>query len=380
MTQTTDPTEDPARRDRSDTGPSGGAGGLLGRVPRLGVWAWSFVGVVLASIIVFTALATVSEIALPMTFAAVLAVIFKPLVDTLRRRGVKPSLAAGLVVLGLLALMAGVVVATVRGVVDQAQDHRCVDRRRAGRAGGSDRRARHRRGGPGRGSGGRRGRRPDDHHWGSRRVGLGHRRRGGDRRRRDPRRPDHVLPAQGRLPPAPIPRRPGRRLLPGRRRRLPRRCLSHPARLREGPHRHVRRRGRGRRARRAPARPAARVHHHGGELHRRLHPLHRGLPRWRAGRDRRPRRGRAPRGGSDARRGARRQPGARELRRTQGHGPHARRPPPRRARRHRARRPPRRHRRPHPGRARLRDRRAMPLPACAPEASSSWSPNEPSPR
>jgi predicted PurR-regulated permease PerM len=49
-------------------------------------------------------------------------VIFKPLVDTLRRRGVKPSLAAGLVVLGLLALMAGVVVATVRGVVDQAQD------------------------------------------------------------------------------------------------------------------------------------------------------------------------------------------------------------------------------------------------------------------
>jgi predicted PurR-regulated permease PerM len=122
MSQTTDRTEDPARHNRSDPGPSGGAPGLLGRIPRVGVWAWSFVGVVLASIIVFIALSTVSEIALPMTFAAVLAVIFKPLVDTLRRRGVKPSLAAGLVVLGLLALMAGVVVATVRGVVDQAQD------------------------------------------------------------------------------------------------------------------------------------------------------------------------------------------------------------------------------------------------------------------
>jgi putative heme transporter len=122
MSQTTDRTEDPARHDRSDTGPSRGAPGLLGRIPRVGVWAWSFVGVVLASIVVFIALSTVSEIALPMTFAAVLAVIFKPLVDTLRRRGVKPSLAAGLVVLGLLALMAGVVVATVRGVVDQAQD------------------------------------------------------------------------------------------------------------------------------------------------------------------------------------------------------------------------------------------------------------------
>ena len=62
----------------------------------------------------------VSEIVLPMTFAAVLAIIFKPLVGTLQRHRLKPSLAAGLIVLGLLALMAGVVVATVRGVTDQA--------------------------------------------------------------------------------------------------------------------------------------------------------------------------------------------------------------------------------------------------------------------
>jgi predicted PurR-regulated permease PerM len=55
-----------------------------------------------------------------MTFAAVLAVVFKPLVGTLQRHNLKPSLAAGLVVLGLLALVVAVVVATVRGVVDQA--------------------------------------------------------------------------------------------------------------------------------------------------------------------------------------------------------------------------------------------------------------------
>ncbi len=97
-----------------------GVPGLLGRIPRLGVWAWSFVGAVIASIIVFVGLAAVSEIVLPMTFAAVLAVVFKPLVGTLQRRGVKPSLAAGLVVLGLLLLVVGVMVATVRGVVDQA--------------------------------------------------------------------------------------------------------------------------------------------------------------------------------------------------------------------------------------------------------------------
>ena len=77
-------------------------------------------GLVAATIIVVAALAAVSEIVLPLTFAAVLAVIFKPLVGTLERHRLKPTIAASVVVLGLLALMTGVVVATVRGVTDQA--------------------------------------------------------------------------------------------------------------------------------------------------------------------------------------------------------------------------------------------------------------------
>ncbi len=89
-------------------------------MPKLGVWSWSFVGVVAATIIVVVALAAVSEIVLPMTFAAVLAVIFKPLVGTLQRHRWKPSLAAGIVVLCLLTVAGGVVVATVRGVTKQA--------------------------------------------------------------------------------------------------------------------------------------------------------------------------------------------------------------------------------------------------------------------
>ncbi|HET6752336.1 MAG TPA: AI-2E family transporter [Jiangellaceae bacterium] len=93
-------------------------------VPRLGVWAWSFVGFVVATIIVVTALGAVSEIVLPLTFAAVLAVIFKPLVGTLQRHGFKPTLAAGLIVLGLLALMIVAMVATVQGVVDQVDQIR----------------------------------------------------------------------------------------------------------------------------------------------------------------------------------------------------------------------------------------------------------------
>ena len=90
------------------------------RVPQIGVWAWSFVGLVAAATIVVAALAAVSEIVLPLTFAVVLAVIFQPAVEILVRHRFKPTIAAGLVVVGLLALMTGVVVATVRGVTDQA--------------------------------------------------------------------------------------------------------------------------------------------------------------------------------------------------------------------------------------------------------------------
>ncbi len=89
--------------------------------PRIGILAWTFVGVVLATIIIVTALSAVSEILLPLLFAAVLAVVFKPLVGKLEGK-LKPSLAAGLIVLGLLALMTVVLVATVKGVVDQTDE------------------------------------------------------------------------------------------------------------------------------------------------------------------------------------------------------------------------------------------------------------------
>lgn len=88
-------------------------------MPRAGLWAWTFVGLVASLAIVITALAAVNEIVLPLTFAAVLAVVFKPLVHGLTRRRVKPTLAAGLVVLGLLALAVAVAVATVEGVLHQ---------------------------------------------------------------------------------------------------------------------------------------------------------------------------------------------------------------------------------------------------------------------
>ncbi len=94
----------------------------MASAPKIGVLAWSFVGVVVATIIMVTAFGYVSEILLPLLFAAVLAVIFKPMVGSLQRHGFKPSLAAGLIVLGLLLLMAVVLVATVKGVLDQTDE------------------------------------------------------------------------------------------------------------------------------------------------------------------------------------------------------------------------------------------------------------------
>jgi predicted PurR-regulated permease PerM len=91
----------------------------LGWGPRLGLWAWSLVGVVVALTIVLFAVATVSEIVLPMTFAAVLAACFKPTARWLQRHGLKGTAAAGLVVLGLLALATGTAFAPVQGVTEQ---------------------------------------------------------------------------------------------------------------------------------------------------------------------------------------------------------------------------------------------------------------------
>lgn len=91
-------------------------------VPKVGVLAWSFIGVVVATLIVVTAFSAVSEIILPLLFAVVLAVVFKPVAGKLERHRFSPSLAAGLIVLGLLVLMTFVVVATVRGIVDQTDE------------------------------------------------------------------------------------------------------------------------------------------------------------------------------------------------------------------------------------------------------------------
>jgi putative heme transporter len=104
--------------------PSEASAGLPTRLPpwvvQLGVAAWSFVGLVVATGVIVTALAAVSEVTLPLVLAALLAVEVKPWADGLRRWRLGPGLAAGGVTLGLLLAGAGVAVAAVAGVVDQS--------------------------------------------------------------------------------------------------------------------------------------------------------------------------------------------------------------------------------------------------------------------
>jgi predicted PurR-regulated permease PerM len=86
---------------------------------RLGVAAWSFVGLVVTGAIIVSGLATVSSVVLPLVFAAVLAVLFRPVAAGLERHRFTPSLAAATVLAGLAAAIGAILFVTERGIVSQ---------------------------------------------------------------------------------------------------------------------------------------------------------------------------------------------------------------------------------------------------------------------
>jgi predicted PurR-regulated permease PerM len=91
-------------------------------IVRMGVVAWSFVGIVLAVGIVVAGLATVSSVLLPLVFAAVLAVLFRPVVTRLERVGLPSAVAAALVMVGLVLVLIGVAYLVQRGIVSQSDE------------------------------------------------------------------------------------------------------------------------------------------------------------------------------------------------------------------------------------------------------------------
>jgi len=86
---------------------------------RAGIAAWCIVGIVAVLAITVSFLAAVSSVALPVLFAAVLAVLFMPVARALERRGIRGTAAATIVVLGLVAVVIGVIALTVYGIANQ---------------------------------------------------------------------------------------------------------------------------------------------------------------------------------------------------------------------------------------------------------------------
>ena len=91
------------------------------RLRRWGLRSWYLVGISAATVICFSALSVISGLVIPLIVAVVVAMLFAPLTDLLER--VMPrALAAGVVLLGLLAVSIASLAVAVNGVVEQAPE------------------------------------------------------------------------------------------------------------------------------------------------------------------------------------------------------------------------------------------------------------------
>jgi predicted PurR-regulated permease PerM len=91
-------------------------------IVRLGLVAWSFIGIVGAGALIVMGLAAVSSVVLPLIFAGVMAVLFRPVVARAERAGVPSGLAAAGVLLLLLLALVGLGVLVQRGIVSQSDE------------------------------------------------------------------------------------------------------------------------------------------------------------------------------------------------------------------------------------------------------------------
>lgn len=87
---------------------------------RVGLASWSLVGLVAVLVICLAVLAAISEVAIPVLLGAFIAVAVKPAADSLRRRGMHPTAAAGAVLGGLLLVLMAVAASVARGLISQS--------------------------------------------------------------------------------------------------------------------------------------------------------------------------------------------------------------------------------------------------------------------
>jgi len=91
----------------------------------LGAAAWATIGIIAVGAVVVLGLAQVSSVVVSLLFAAVFAILFAPLTAAMTRRRIPTAVAAGIVLVGFVAIWVGIAAMTVRGVIDQGD--RLVD-------------------------------------------------------------------------------------------------------------------------------------------------------------------------------------------------------------------------------------------------------------
>ena len=103
---------------RVATAPGGAGLGIPVWIRRVGVVSWLLIGFLAAVFAIAVLLASTSAITAPLVVAALLALVFAPVVTWLSDRGVPRSFAAGAVLVGLAVMTAAIVYLTVNLVVD----------------------------------------------------------------------------------------------------------------------------------------------------------------------------------------------------------------------------------------------------------------------
>ncbi len=91
-------------------------------IRRWGTSAWMLIGMLVLASLVYGALATLAGVFVPLVIAAVVGILASPIVDWLHRYRVLRPVGATIVILGLLGVIVGSVVISVRGVIDQSDE------------------------------------------------------------------------------------------------------------------------------------------------------------------------------------------------------------------------------------------------------------------
>jgi predicted PurR-regulated permease PerM len=87
----------------------------------LGIRSWAVVGIIVASVIIYAALAGLSGLVIPLVIASVIGTLFVPLVDKISAH-LPRNLAAAIVLIGLIVVGIGSIWVAVAGVADQTSE------------------------------------------------------------------------------------------------------------------------------------------------------------------------------------------------------------------------------------------------------------------